>query len=101
MSARRYARPIRLRLEHRHRRGDEPREVRKIGGNDDGVVRLRDVRKRGDVLFGDLEVHRLDSARGLDRLCDLADRFRVRLGDREDRRRMALRLVDLGLLLAL
>ena len=36
----------------------------------------------------------------VDRLGHLADRLRVRLGDREDRRGLALRLVDLRLLLA-
>ena len=62
---------------------------------------LRELGERGDVLLGDLEVDRLHAAPRLDRLRDLADRLGVGLGDREDGGGLALRVVDLGLLLAL
>ena len=62
---------------------------------------LRESGERVDVLLGDLEVDRLDPPGDFDRLGDLADRPGVGLGEREDRRGVALRLVDLGLLFAL
>src|SRR4029077_17810375 len=46
----------RLRLEHRHRGGDQAREIREVRRHDHRVVGLRDVRERANVLLGDLEV---------------------------------------------
>ena len=57
--------------------------------------------KASTALLGHLELHRLLAARRADRRGDLADRLGGGFGHRDDRRGLALRVVDLGLLLAL
>src|SRR5438309_2113453 len=68
---------------------------------DERVRRLRQLAELPDVLLRDAELHRLEAARHADRVRDLADALRRRLGDGEDGRGLALGLVDLLLLLRL
>src|SRR5882672_745791 len=88
-------------VEHRHRRGDHARHVRKIGRHDHGVVGLGEVAECADVELGDLEVRRLLPAFLAHRGSDHFHRRRGRVGDDAQRGRFALRLVDRRLLLAL
>ena len=87
-------------LHDAHRRRDHARDVGDVGRHDERVVGLREIAERVDVLLGDAQVHRLQPAGRLDRVGDLPDRLRRGFRAGEDRRGLALRVVDLGLLLA-
>src|SRR5574344_1644370 len=86
---------------HRRCGLDDSRDVRKVGRKDHRVVRLREVAELRNVLLGELHVDGLESALAFDRLRDLADALRLRLGDEQDLLRAALGLVDLRLAVAL
>ena len=85
----------------RHGAGDQARDLGEAARHDHGVVLLRELRERLDRLLRDLELDGLLAARLADRLGDLAEALGSGFGDGDDRRRLALRLVDLGLALAL
>src|SRR6185312_16957134 len=87
-----------LRLEYGRRRRHQPGQVGQVRRHDQRVIGLGEIGERGDVLLGDLQVDGVDAAGRDDRLRDLANRLGVRFGDRQDRRRLTLRGVDLGLL---
>src|SRR6185503_9524801 len=87
-----------LRLEYGRRRRHQPGQVGQVRRHDQRVIGLGEIGERGDVLLGDTQVDGVDAAGRDDRLRDLANRLGVRFGDRQDRRRLTLRGVDLGLL---
>src|SRR5688572_7102012 len=81
---------------------DHRGDVGDVRGHHQRARRL--VRKRPellDVLLGDPQLHGLGAATPGQRLADLLEALRRRRGHREDRRRLALGLVDLLLLVGL
>src|SRR5262245_2387021 len=83
-----------LLLDRGHRGRDDRADVAQVRRDDHRVAGPGELAELADVLLGDPELDRLVAARLLNRLGDLADALGRRGRDRQDRRGLALGLVD-------